>query len=645
MDLVRSAIDTATSLHVRIRDCRALLLHAEGYANSRWLRDVKCFRDVCDEIPDKPHVVNTSTAVAVIARFPQIFRLAKIEAFNGLDLAEVCKFYSNSYSKQGTTGYWPSKNTNEWSPYVSSLALAAIAESAMANTKGALENILKDMPALKDAISCQAKKLREYLDRWALHSLEREHADYDHPFFAYTAWSALSKLSSVCPESTKDLGKSEKSLLMRFRYEFYSQMTFRLADVVQHLDATVLILSLYCLTFLANDKSQLPSDVVDAALSTIFSLQQSSGFWSTSTPLLGSSTGRVGCSTIELANCLLRIPRLVRRFDQFQPQIDRLFNYLLKEFDPLQPERGWSVDIRRDGNARQTWYGFLVYEFINLYAQKMSEEAAGLILRGFRYTKDTPKYTWDQIPDYDGLKAQIERAVIQPRKSEAKGVDAKCSIIFFGPPGTGKTTIANALAYQLGWGMIEIGPGEFLINGIEGIFAQGDLIFQRLLMLDGVVVLFDEVDELVQARDVDADKISRFLTTYMLPWIQRLRDRGTIVFIFATNRIEVFDPAIRRLGRFDLVLPLGPPQGKERARIMKAMSTGLSDEQLEDLSANGIPPQATIGEIADAVKRCLRSREAVSSETIAKNLKPVMSGADWEKFIAAKERYKTVLMP
>jgi hypothetical protein len=638
MEDVQATIERATSLQLRIRDCRAISQHAEGFANKRWMEDRNFFRDLEQDFPKIPHIVNTSTAVMILSRYPEVFRPTNISAFKGLSLGELCKFYQGNYERpEEGLPYWPSKETKRWSPYVSSLVLTAIGECAIAQGKDSLPKLLSDrqFSDLAEALNSQTLELCKYLQKWAGHNLPKEDADYDHPFFAYTAWTAITALLGAKYQVFSNIPQRDlqDSVVTRFKLEFYSQMTFKLADIPQHLDAITLILSVYLLTSLVGEQEYLPGDVVDAALDTIFALQQAGGFWSTSAPLLGAATGRVGCSSMELANCLLKTSRLMLHFDQYQPAFDRLFIQVQKEFNLLAPERGWAVDIRRNGNARQTWYGCMVYEFVHLYAKRMTEAAATVILRGFRYTRETPKITWDKLADYEGLKAQLESAIIKPRGSDTKS-QGKCSVIFFGPPGTGKTTIASALAHQLAWGMIEIGPGDFLTKGIEGIFAQGDTIFQRLLMLSNVVVLFDEIDELVQARDSEKDKISRFLTTYMLPWIQRLRDRAAIVFIFATNRIEVFDPAIRRLGRFDLVLPLGPPQGKEREKIMRSMNLGFSDTELQSL-ANRIPPQATVGEIQDAVDRARRTETPLTADGIFNRIRTATSDEEWAKFLDA----------
>jgi len=81
-----------------------------------------------------------------------------------------------------------------------------------------------------------------------------------------------------------------------------------------------------------------------------------------------------------------------------------------------------------------------------------------------------------------------------------------------------------------------------------------------------IVVLFDEFDELVREREAPNEALSRFLTTAMLPKITTLRERRKLVFILATNHLEVFDSAIARPGRFDMIVPVLPPSLEAKLR-------------------------------------------------------------------------------
>src|SRR5262249_51787126 len=144
-------------------------------------------------------------------------------------------------------------------------------------------------------------------------------------------------------------------------------------------------------------------------------------------------------------------------------------------------------------------------------------------------------------------------------------VRARRSALLFGPPGTSKTSIVKALAKKIGWPFLEINPAHFLNEGLERIYVRADEVFEDLMDLSGVVVLFDEMDALVQKRK-DEDKTSerldvtrQFLTTSMLPKLSKLYERGGVLFFMATNYQSEFDEAIKRPRRFDLLLCMAPP--------------------------------------------------------------------------------------
>ena len=146
------------------------------------------------------------------------------------------------------------------------------------------------------------------------------------------------------------------------------------------------------------------------------------------------------------------------------------------------------------------------------------------------------------------------------------------SALLFGPPGTSKTEVAKALAAELRWPLVEIDPSHFLRNTFQNIYVQAESIFKDVMDMYGVVVLFDELDALVQTRDTSGspDTESKFLTTYMLPKLAKLHDRGRLVFLMATNYQENFDEAIKRAGRFDRLLCMGPPTLEEKCRNLAA---------------------------------------------------------------------------
>ncbi len=159
--------------------------------------------------------------------------------------------------------------------------------------------------------------------------------------------------------------------------------------------------------------------------------------------------------------------------------------------------------------------------------------------------------------------AVLKKIVTAHTEKEYKN-NRKFSIILHGPPGTSKTTIAKKIASDLGWPLKIITQSDFLREGMSRIDSEAEDIFSVCLHLKQVVILFDELEELILAREPSekngsSDRESRLLTTSMLPKIHELRDRERVIFIFATNRLTSLDNAATRLGRFDWVFGVGYP--------------------------------------------------------------------------------------
>jgi len=146
------------------------------------------------------------------------------------------------------------------------------------------------------------------------------------------------------------------------------------------------------------------------------------------------------------------------------------------------------------------------------------------------------------------------------------------SAILFGPPGTGKTTLVEAVAGALDWPFIEITPAQFLDQGVEMVSARADEIFRQVMELDRCVVLLDEIDELIQDRGKEAAQpVERFFTTTMLPRLAKLWSAQRILFFVNTNDITRIDRAIKRSQRFDAtILVLSPGHAIKEEKLRKA---------------------------------------------------------------------------
>ena len=188
---------------------------------------------------------------------------------------------------------------------------------------------------------------------------------------------------------------------------------------------------------------------------------------------------------------------------------------------------------------------------------------------------------WGELKGLEHWKEIIERRVILPlaeRDLAARhAVSPPRAIVLFGPPGTGKTTFAKGIASRLAWPFVEIQPAELAGEGAEreaGLLAEA---FDRVRELSSAVVFVDEVEDLASIRH-EQRRASPSVTNEFLKQIPRVREAPEHLLVCATNWVRRLDPAFLRPGRFDYVLPVGPPDREAREAIWRRYVGEITDE-------------------------------------------------------------------
>lgn len=178
---------------------------------------------------------------------------------------------------------------------------------------------------------------------------------------------------------------------------------------------------------------------------------------------------------------------------------------------------------------------------------------------------------WDSLAGMREQKALIEHRIIlplqQPTTARELGVDPPRAVVLFGPPGTGKTTFARGVAGRLGWPFVELLPNE-LVSAEGGVVAGLRGFFDRVAELEQVLLFIDEVEELAGARQ--GDRVQHAVTNELLKLIPAFRRRTDRLLVCATNHVGALDDAFLRPGRFDYLLPVGPPDPEARRAIWRA---------------------------------------------------------------------------
>jgi hypothetical protein len=195
----------------------------------------------------------------------------------------------------------------------------------------------------------------------------------------------------------------------------------------------------------------------------------------------------------------------------------------------------------------------------------------------------------------------------------------RCSVVFHGPAGTGKTTFPEALAKSCGVPLVEVTPSDIIVGGEEAIERRARAVFEALTLLTRVVILFDEFDPVLWKRDPgDATprSVFTFLTPAMLPKLKDLRryaKKRSCAFALSTNLIGGLDPAAVREGRFDVKLGIYPPDPLSRAgRLLNQMDAYLDHEDVKRVGLTR--PDSVQQRVLDVVK----STDGGAMETLAK---------------------------
>jgi transitional endoplasmic reticulum ATPase len=199
--------------------------------------------------------------------------------------------------------------------------------------------------------------------------------------------------------------------------------------------------------------------------------------------------------------------------------------------------------------------------------------------------------TYDDIggmgPTIDQLREMVELPLRYPELFQRLGVDPPKGVLLHGPPGTGKTRLARAVAN-------ESDAQFFLINGPEimgSAYGQSEQqlreVFENASKNAPSIVFIDEIDSIAPKRGQVSGEAEKRLVAQLLTLMDGLEARANLVVIAATNRPEAIDEALRRPGRFDREIVVGVPDERGRREILGIHARGMpltDDVDLDELS-------------------------------------------------------------
>ncbi|MEI7449442.1 MAG: AAA family ATPase [Desulfomonile sp.] len=224
----------------------------------------------------------------------------------------------------------------------------------------------------------------------------------------------------------------------------------------------------------------------------------------------------------------------------------------------LQHKWFLSEKLGRDVGIKVACLDFL--ENTDTVRQELREEEIARLLRDLG-AQMVDRSVWDTISDSQPPKRIVAKRIILPLTetdlAQKHGVIPPRTIIFFGPPGTGKTYFVRAIASVLQWWYIEVSPSDLMADGQDRLGRNLKLLMEGAAGLDEAVIFIDEFEEIAGNRD-QASRIDKSITNEFLKQVPLLKRRaGKILLVCATNYIRDLDAALLRPGRFDCIIPVG----------------------------------------------------------------------------------------
>jgi transitional endoplasmic reticulum ATPase len=225
---------------------------------------------------------------------------------------------------------------------------------------------------------------------------------------------------------------------------------------------------------------------------------------------------------------------------------------------------------------------------------RVSEQPAEEIAAGGEGSEtQTPSVTYEDIGGLDHeleqVREMIELPMRHPELFQQLGIDPPKGVLLHGPPGTGKTLIAKAVASEIDAHFQTISGPEIMSKYYGESEEQLREVFEEAEEQAPAVIFIDEIDSIAPKRGETSGDVERRVVAQLLSLMDGLEERGDVVVIAASNRVDAIDPALRRGGRFDREIEVGVPDREGRTEILQVHTRGMplaDDVDIDEYAEN-----------------------------------------------------------
>ena len=253
------------------------------------------------------------------------------------------------------------------------------------------------------------------------------------------------------------------------------------------------------------------------------------------------------------------------------------------------------------------------------------------------YVKSSNGIKFSDVAGEDEAKenlAEIVHYLHDPKQYEEIGASMPKGILLVGPPGTGKTMLAKAVAGEANVPFFSMSGSEFVEMFVGMGASKVRDLFSQAKEKAPCIVFIDEIDAIGQKRDgrIGGNDEREQTLNQLLTEMDGFEGNTGVIILAATNRPEVLDPALTRPGRFDRRVPVELPDLKGREEILRVHAKKIKTEPGIDYShiarmASGASGAELANIVNEAALRAIRAgRKAASQEDMEESIEVVIAG-------------------
>ena len=294
-------------------------------------------------------------------------------------------------------------------------------------------------------------------------------------------------------------------------------------------------------------------------------------------------------------------------------------------------------------------------------SKKMMERAGGPNSLSFGmgksnakiYVKSTAGIKFDDVAGEDEAKeslAEIVDYLHNPNKYREVGAAMPKGVLLVGPPGTGKTMLAKAVAGEANVPFFSISGSEFVEMFVGMGAAKVRDLFKQAKEKAPCIVFIDEIDAIGKKREgqIGGNDEREQTLNQLLTEMDGFEENSGVIILAATNRPESLDPALTRPGRFDRRVPVELPDLKGREEILKVHAKKVRMDESVDFNkvarmASGASGAELANIINEAALRTVRDgRKYVTQSDLEESIEVVIAGYEKKNAILTDQEKKIV---